>query len=232
MAQEILELWPLYKIHIEYGRKKERRDVKKSMFCLIQEIFSKWHMITWRFCIWYLCQNSNMIVPVAREAGKLFICAQLILGPYYKAWRGGCVWEATSRICHVDQATWERISSVHFSHSVVSNSLRPHGLQQARFPCPSPTPRAYSNSCPLGRWCHPTISSSVIPFFSSLQSFPDSGSFQVSQFFASGGQSIGVSASASVLPMNIQEWFPLGWTSWISKSCCPRGSQKFSPIPL
>ena len=98
----------------------------------------------------------------------------------------------------------------------MSNSLRPHGLQHARPPCPSPTPRVYSDSCPLSRWCHPTISSSVIPFPSRLQSFPASGSFPVSQFFASGGQSCGVSASASVLPMNIQGWFPLGWTGWIS----------------
>ena len=83
-------------------------------------------------------------------------------------------------------------------------------------PCPSPTPRVYSDSCPLSQWCHPTILSSVIPFSSHLQSFPASGSFQMSQFFASGGHSIGVSASASVLPMNIQDWFPLGWTGWIS----------------
>ena len=107
-------------------------------------------------------------------------------------------------------------SSVQFSRSVMSNSLRPHGLQHARPPYPSPTPRVYSNSCPSRRWCHPTISSSVIPFSSHLQSFPASGSFPVSQFFASGGQSIGVSASASVLPMTIQDWFPLGWTGWIS----------------
>ena len=106
--------------------------------------------------------------------------------------------------------------SVHFSCSVMSNSLQSHGLQHARLPCPSPAPRACSNSCPLSRWCHPTISSSVIPFSSCLQSFPASGSFPVSQFFTSGGQSIGVSESASVLPMNIQAWFPLGWTGWIS----------------
>ena len=87
-----------------------------------------------------------------------------------------------------------------------------HGLQHARLPCPSPTPKACLNSCPSSRWCHPTISSSVVPFSSHLQSFPASGSFPVSQFFASGGQSIGVSASASVLPVNIQDWFPLGWT--------------------
>ena len=109
-----------------------------------------------------------------------------------------------------------RVSSVQFSHSVMSNSLRPHGLQHARPPCPSPTPGVDSNSCPLSRWCHPAISSFVIPFSSHLQSFSASGSFQMSQFLASGGQSFGFSASASVLPMNIQDWFPLGWTGWIS----------------
>ena len=110
----------------------------------------------------------------------------------------------------------EVFHSVQFSHSVVSDSLRPHGLQHARLPCASPTPGACSNSCPSSQWCHPTISSSVVTFFSCLQSFPASGSFPVSQFFASGGQSIGVSASASVLPMNIEDWFPLGLTDWIS----------------
>ena len=98
----------------------------------------------------------------------------------------------------------------------MSNSLRPHGLQHARFSCSSPTPRAYSNSYPLSWWCHPTISSSVIPFSSCLQSFPASGSFPMSQFFPSGGQSIEALASVSVLPMNIKDWFPLGWTGWIS----------------
>ena len=107
----------------------------------------------------------------------------------------------------------QRIQDVHFSRSVMSDSLWPHGLQHAR---PSPTLRAYSNSCPLSWRCHPTISSSVIPFSSCLQSFLASGSFQMSQFFTSGGQSIGVSASASVLPMNIQDWFSLGLTGWIS----------------
>ena len=106
--------------------------------------------------------------------------------------------------------------SVQFSHSVTFDSLRPHGLQHTRPPCSSPTPGAYSNSCPLSRWCHPTISSSVIPFSSHVQSFPASGSFPVSQFFTLGGQSIGVSASAWALPMNIQDWYPLGWTGWIS----------------
>ena len=106
--------------------------------------------------------------------------------------------------------------SVQFSHSVVSNSLQPHGLQHTRPSCPSPTPGVHSNSCPLSQWCHPTISSSVVPFSSHLQSFPASGSFPMSQLFTSGGQSIEVSASTSVLPMKIQDWFPLGWTGWIS----------------
>ena len=107
-------------------------------------------------------------------------------------------------------------ASVQFSHSVVSNSLWPHGLQHTRPPCPAPTPRVYSNSCPLSWWCHPTISSSVVPFSSCLQSFPVTGSFQMSQSFTSGGQSIGVSASAPVFPENIQDLFPLGWTGWIA----------------
>ena len=109
-----------------------------------------------------------------------------------------------------------QFSSVQFSHSVVSDSLRPHELQHARLPCPSPTPGLYSNSCPLSPWCHPATSSSVVPFSSCLQSLPASEPFPRSQFFTSGGQSTGVSASASVLPMNIQDWFPLGWTGWIS----------------
>ena len=98
----------------------------------------------------------------------------------------------------------------------MSNSLRPHELQHARLPCPSPTPTACSNSCPSSWWCHPTISSSVVPFSSYLQYVPASGSFQINQFFTSSGQSIGVSASASLLTMNIQDWFPLGLTGWIS----------------
>ena len=106
--------------------------------------------------------------------------------------------------------------SVQYSRSVVSKSLRTHELQHTRPPCPSPTPGVYSNSCPLSQWCHPTISSSVVPFSSLLQSIPALGSFQMSQFFASGGQSTRVSASTSVLPMNTQDWSPLGWTGWIS----------------
>ena len=107
-------------------------------------------------------------------------------------------------------------SSVQFSRSVVSDSLQPHGLQHARPPCPPPAPGVYPNSCPVSQWCYLTISSSVVRFSSCPQSFPASGSFPMSQLFASGGQSIGASASASVPPMSIQDWFPLGWTGWIS----------------
>ena len=109
----------------------------------------------------------------------------------------------------------------------MSDSLQPHGLQHARPPCPSPTLGVYPNSIPSSQWCHPTISCSIIPFSSCLQSFPASGSFPMSQFFASDGQSIGVSASTSVLPMNTQDWSPLGWT--VGSPCSPRDSQESSP---
>ena len=123
------------------------------------------------------------------------------------------------------RGVWRRISSVQFSPKSCP-TLRPHGLQDARLPGPSPIPGASSNSCPLSRWCHPTISSSVIPFSSCLQSCPASGSFPVSQFFTSGGHSVGASAWASVLPMNIQDWFPLGWTGWISSKGGVQGTLK------
>ena len=113
-------------------------------------------------------------------------------------------------------AFWPPRHFSQFSHSVVSDSLWPYGLQHIRLPCPSPTHGAYSNSCPSLQRGHPNTSSSVVPFSFRLQSFPASGFFQMSKFFTLGGQSIGVSASASVLPMNIQNWFPLGWTGWIS----------------
>ena len=122
-----------------------------------------------------------------------------------------------------------QFSSVQFSCSVMSDSLRPHESQHARLTCPSPTPRVHSNSCPSSQWCHPAISSSVVPFSSCPQFLPASGSFPISQLFAWGGQSIGVSALASVLPMNTQDWSPLGWTGWISLH--PRDSQESSPTP-
>ena len=133
---------------------------------------------------------------------------------------------------HFWVSVFHAFSSVQFSRSVVSNSLQTHGLQLARLSIthPSPTPRVNSNSCPLSQWCHPTISSSVVPFSSHLQSFPASGSFPISQFFTSGGQSIGASASASVLPMNIQDWFPLGRIRWISLQS-KRLSRLSSPTP-
>ena len=120
-------------------------------------------------------------------------------------------------ICH-KKVKWTNFlrCSVQLSHSVVSNSLRPHKSQYARPPCPSTTPGVHSNSCPSSQWCHPAISSSVIPFSSCPQSLPVSGSFPMSQLFTSGGQSIGASASTSVLPTNIQDWSLLGWTGWIS----------------
>ena len=117
--------------------------------------------------------------------------------------------------CHPAHLTYMP-SSVQFSRSVVSDSLWPHESQHTGPPCPSPTPGVHPNSCPLSRWWHPTSSSSVIPFSSCPQSFPASGSFQMSQLFSSGGQSIGVSASISFLPKNTQDWSPLGWTGWIS----------------
>ena len=111
---------------------------------------------------------------------------------------------------------WDNQEIVQFSHLVVSSPLQPHGLQHTRLSSPSPTPRAYSNSCPSSQWYHPTISSSLVPFSSCPQSFPASRSFQMSQLFTSRGQNIGVSAAASVLLINTQDWFPLGWTGWIS----------------
>ena len=116
----------------------------------------------------------------------------------------------------LQKKSYNILSSVQFSHSVVSDSWRPHEPQHTRLPCPSSTPGVYPNSCPLSQWCHPNIPSSVVPFSSCPQSFPASGSFPMSQLFISGGQSIGVSASTSVLPINTQDWSPLGWTGWIS----------------
>ena len=133
------------------------------------------------------CLRTSLIVPAGQGPG------------------GGCHWPLDQRCC-----------SVQFSRSIVSDSLWPHGSQHARPPCPSPTPGVHPNPCPSSRWCHPTISPSVVPFSSCPQSFPASESFPMSQLFASGSRSIGVSASTSVLPMNTQDWSPLGWTGWIS----------------
>ena len=146
-----------------------------------------------------------MYVNYCRVLGKpLFIVVQL-LSP---------AWLCSPMDCSMP--CFPVLHSVQFTHSVMSSSLWPHGLQHARPSCSSPTSGVYSDSCPLSQWCHPTISSSVIPFSSCLQSFPASGTFVISQFFTSGGQSIEASASASVLPMNVQGWFPLGLTSLTS----------------
>ena len=125
-------------------------------------------------------------------------------------------WEDAVIIHILIQDTSWCFSSVQFSRSVMSDSLWPHEPQHTRPPCPSPTAGVHPNPCPLSRWCHTSISSSVVPFSSCPQSFPASGSFQMCQLFTSGGQSIGVSASTSVFPVNTQDWSPLGWTSWIS----------------
>ena len=152
--------------------------------------------------------NTPVFLPgkfhrqISLDAFDLWCCRRLLRVP----------WTETRS----NQSNLKEVNSAQFSHSVVSDSLQPHELQHAKLPCPSPTPGVYSNSCLLSQWCHLTISSSVIPFSSCLESFLASGSFQMSQFFTTGDQSIGVSASASVLPMNIQDWLPLGWTSWIS----------------
>ena len=141
----------------------------------------------------------------------------IVLLPWWTNFRSKNIWTRPWHLSLLLQYNAEvPFSSVQFSRSVVSDSLQPHGLQHTGLPCPSPTPGVYSNTCPLSRWCRPTISSSVIPFSSCPHSFPASGFFQMSQFFTSGGQSIGVSASASVLPMNTQDWSPLGWTGWIA----------------
>ena len=148
----------------------------------------------------------------------------VVVFPSFVSWCDGLYWVFKCWTCIPGiHLTW-LFSSVQFSYSVMSDSLQPHGLQHARLPCPSPTPGACSNLCPSSCWCYPTTSSSIIPFSFCLQSFPVSGSFLMSQFFASSSQSIGVSDSTSVLPMNIQVWFPLGWTDLTP--CSPRDSQE------
>ena len=164
--------------------------------CGLVFFFFNWRIITLQNFVF--CQTST------------WISHRLIQHPCL------CFLSHRANSCWLSILQMVMFNSVQFSRSVGSDFLWPHGLQHARLTCPSPTPRIYSNSCPSSQWCHRAISSFVVPFSSHLLSFPASGSFQMSQFFVSGGQSIGVSASASVLPMNIQDWFPLGWTGWIS----------------
>ena len=152
-----------------------------------------------------------LIINIIKETNNFTIEAwgQLVLSMWGSLSLSEIAWE--NKNCYFVSDI-----SVQFSHSVMSNSLQPHESQHARPPCPSPTPRVHSDSRPSSWWCHPAISSSVVPFSSCPQSFPASESFPMSQLFTSGGQSIGISASASVLPMNTQNWSPLGWTGWIS----------------
>ena len=150
------------------------------------------------------CEMKSKSLSLAPELRKMFLSERIYKKSQREERGKWCIWKMLSGL------------SVHFSCPVVFDSLQPHEPQHARPPCPSPTPRVYPNPSPVSQWCHPTISSSVVPFSFYPQSFPSSGSFQMSQRFASGGPSIGVSASASVLPMNTQDWSPLGWTGCIS----------------
>ena len=164
-----------------------------------------------------LSQYASVLFPDQRWKKHMYLLLWVFLSASWvpkpkptSYWRS-CIFTYLKRLL----SEWSR-GSVQFSHSVMSDSLQPHGLQHTRLPCPSPTPGACSNSCSSSWWCHPTISSSVIPFNPAFNLSQYQGLFSVSQFFASGGQSIGVLASAPVLPMSIQDWFPLGWTGWIS----------------
>ena len=165
------------------------------------------------------CTENDVLLHTIGNAAKLALnsySATYWLGSFEQITKP--LWTS---VCHLqnglnDTTFGGLFSSVQFSRSVMSDSLWPHEPQHARHPCPSPTPEVHPNPCPLCRWCHRTILSSVVPFSSCPQSFPASGSFQMSQLSASGGQSIGVSASTSAPPMNTQDWSPLGWTGWIS----------------
>ena len=170
--------------------------------------------------------NCHCITSSLRKSTEKTLREKLPTGQSFGYYKGWYTWNIESRKrlkLYTDSwasrnslSVWS-VSSVQFSSvAVMSDSLWSHGVQHARPPCPAPTPRVYSNSCLLNWWCHPTISSSVVPFSPLLQSFPASGSFPMSQLFMSGGQSSGVSPSTSVLPKNIQDWSPLGWTGWIS----------------
>ena len=170
---------------------------------------ASWSVLPVNIQGWFPVRLTSLVSLLSKELSRIFSSATI---PKHKFFGILPSLLSSSHIC-----TWllER-PSVQFTHSVLSDSLRPHGLQHTRPPCPSTTPRVYPNSCPLSWWCHPTILSSVVLFSSCSQSFPASGSFQMSQLFASGGHRTGVSASTSVLPMNIQDWSPLGWSGWIS----------------
>ena len=186
----------------------------------------RFSVISWRLSLRELKINPTLTQNISIEAHSVFTKPAFEIDVWIILFLLKCLtfvfllWVQNNSMIpksiKISKIWWLSFWYLLLSHSVMSNSLRPHGLQHARLPCPSPTPGACSNSCPLSWWCHPTTSSSVTPFSSCPQSFPASGSFPMSQLFASGAQSTGASASASALPMNIQDWFPLGWTSWIS----------------
>ena len=185
-------------------------NIKKKIIPFI--FFAYWVGIPGRWQSSSHCSSEKLLDPLW---GKKGLWGLLWVVGVYKTPKNGHLnkWKNANKAPVMGPPM---LTQVQFSCSVVSNSLQTRGLQHASPPCPSPTPGAFSNSWPLSQWCHPTISSSVIPFSSCLQSFPVSGSFPVSQLFMSGGQSIGASASASVLPVNIQDWFLLRWTGLIS----------------
>ena len=183
----------------------------------------RWLPVSMEPCERGFLQSMNFALTGQSEPILMIRCHVLVGLNINCPSRTEVTWVRTSLPKPLAAVPWEggrtdlqEASSVQFSCSVVSDSLQPRGLQHARLLCPLPTPRAYSNSCPLCQWCHPTISSCVIPFSSCPQSFLASGSYQMSQLFTSGGQIFRVSTSASLLPVNIQDWFPLGWASWIS----------------
>ena len=164
---------------------------------------------SWRICLWPICPRWLWETQLHFIESILNgVCLFLTPHHYFSL--------EDEKICSCKGPIMFFFSSVQFSSSIMSDSLQPHGSQHARPPWPSPTPRVHPNSCTLSRWCHPAISSSVVPFFSCPQSLPASESFPMNQPFAWSGQSIGVSASASVLPVNTQDWSPLRWTGWIS----------------
>ena len=196
-------------------------NLERSDFSPFDQVSAWWLNVLLSFVLW---KKKRISV----EKIKLVIFKDHVFFPFCQKCSG---WDSLYTYLAF---AWKSIhfgpqfSSIQFSLSVMSDSLRPLELQHARPPCPSPTPGVYSNSCPSSRWCHPAISSSVIPFSSCPQSLPTSGSFPMSQLFSWGGRSIGVSASASVLPMNTQDW-SLG--GLVGSPCSPRDSQESSPTP-
>ena len=197
-----------------------------GVFQLIHFLINTWHVvIIWFSAFWYMCRvislwlNWGFLSEKCCWVSCVYFSAEHFFDTAFEFFKLSSLisfhWVLWILFIFWVQAIYQ-ICSVQFNHSVMSDSLWLHGLQPTRLPCPSPTPGACSNPCPLSRWCHPAISSSVIPFSFCPQSFRASESFPVSQLFAWGGQSIGVSASASIFPMHSQDWLPLRWTGWIS----------------